>query len=153
MEKERLDGMVDISGKNTTKRTAVAQAIVKVGRDCVELIREKKLAKGDTLEQSKIAGIMAAKKTPELLPLCHPIRITDAKVQYEIEEESILIKASVTAEEKTGVEMEALTAATIAALNIYDMCKMYTKDIEIQDIFLVEKIGGKSGHYKRKGDK
>lgn len=140
----RLNGMVDVSGKNITLRRAKAQAVVKLKPRIIELIKKKKVLKGDVLEQAKVAGIMAAKKTSELIPLCHPLSISDIKVSFALGRREVKITSSVNARERTGVEMEALIAATLAALTIYDMCKMYDRAIEITEIFLLKKTGGKS---------
>ena len=146
----RLEGMVDVGAKRETKRTARAQAFIKVSDRVRGLIKEKKVKKGGVLEQARVAGVLAAKKTADLIPLCHPLRITDVKLSYEFAESGIRIISEVSATERTGVEMEALTASAVCALTIYDMCKMYDKSMEITDIFLLEKRGGKSGTYKRK---
>ena len=149
----RIEGMVDVSQKKETRRIARAHAFITLNEKTLRLIREKKVKKGDVLEQARVAGIMAAKKTPELIPLCHPLRITDVKVHFEFAENGIRILAEVSATERTGVEMEALTACTLSALVIYDMCKMYDTSMEITDIFLLEKHGGRSGTYRRKEKK
>ncbi len=149
----KLNGMVDVSGKDITLRKAKAQAVVKLKPQIIELIKKKKALKGDVLEQAKIAGIMAAKKTSNLIPLCHPLSISNIKISFTLLSEKIKITSYVTARERTGVEMEALIAATLAALTIYDMCKMYDRTIEITDIFLLEKTGGKSGTFRRKNGK
>jgi len=146
----RIEGMVDVSQKKETRRTARAQAFIALSEKALRLIREKKVKKGDVLEQARVAGVMAAKKTPELIPLCHPLRITDVKVHFEFAENGIRILAEVSATERTGVEMEALTAGVVSALVIYDMCKMYDPSMELTDVFLLEKRGGRSGTYRRK---
>ena len=144
--------MADISEKQETKRKALAQAKVLMKKDTLSKLIKGKIPKGDVLACAKVAGIMACKKTSELLPLCHPLEVTDVKIEFNIDEKKacILVKAIVSVFGRTGVEMEALTAASIASLTIYDMCKPVDKDIVISDIMLLEKSGGKSGTYKRK---
>jgi len=145
--------MADISEKQETKRRAFAQAKVLMKKDTLSKLIKGKIPKGDVLACAKVAGIMACKKTSELLPLCHPLEVTNAKIEFNIDEKKacILVKAIVSVLGRTGVEMEALTAASIASLTIYDMCKPVDKDIVISDIMLLEKSGGKSGTYKRQG--
>ena len=139
--------MVDVSGKSDTRRTARAHAFVRMSAAVLAALPHN--AKGNPLEIARIAGIMAAKKTAALIPLCHPLALTHADVETSIESEGIRIIATAATLAPTGVEMEALTAATIAALTIYDMTKALDKAIEIQDVFLLEKTGGKSGDYRR----
>jgi cyclic pyranopterin phosphate synthase len=147
--------MVDVGGKPVTRRRAVAEAWVHVGRRIADVLRTKRgLAKGDAIETARLAGILAAKRTAELIPMCHPLPIEAIDVKAELHEEKVHIVAEVSAEAKTGVEMEALTAAAVAALTIYDMVKSAHKGIEIGPIRLLEKEGGKSGHWlRRKGTK
>lgn len=145
-----MSGMIDVSGKKETKRTAKAQVTVMLKEEIIKRIKEGKIEKGDIYEQAKVAGIMAAKRTHELIPLCHPLRIEHIDISFELLKDGLRITSTVSAKEKTGVEMEALLACSIAALTIYDMCKMYEKSIEITDLFLIEKHGGKGGDYKRK---
>ena len=140
--------MVDISRKETTKRTATARAFVAMSREVIKALPGN--AKGDPLEVARIAGISAAKKTWELIPLCHQIPLTHASLEFRIEENGIEITATATTAARTGVEMEAMTAASVAALTIYDMTKALDKAIEIREIYLVEKTGGKSGTYRRR---
>jgi cyclic pyranopterin phosphate synthase len=141
--------MVDVSDKMETKRTARAHAFVRIAAAVLaELPRNPK---GNPLEIARIAGIGAAKRTSELIPLCHPLMLTHADVEATVESEGVRIIASATTTAQTGVEMEALTAATVAALTVYDMTKALDKSIEIQDVYLLEKTGGKSGDYRRKG--
>jgi len=142
--------MVNVTGKQATLRVARAKGLVKMSAQTLVQIRSRSLAKGDPLEVARLAGILAAKNTSQLIPLCHPLALTHADVQCEILEQGIEIEASVTAEGKTGVEMEALTAVSVAGLAIYDMCKAVDRNIVIADIRLVEKSGGRSGHYLRK---
>jgi len=137
-------GMVDISKKDPTERTARATGIVYLKAEVAESIKNKNVPKGDVLEAAKIAGILGAKKTSDMIPLCHPIPIEFAGLEFFIEREKVRITAEVKTLAKTGVEMEALTAVSMAALTIYDMCKPLDKEIMISDIRLVEKTGGKS---------
>ena len=116
------------------------------------MIKNKNISKGDVLEVARLAGIMGAKRTSELIPLCHPLKITSVNIDFKLDNKinMIEIQSTVKANDKTGVEMEALAAVSIAALTIYDMCKSVDREIEIKDIFLIEKSGGKSGHFKRR---
>jgi cyclic pyranopterin phosphate synthase len=141
--------MVDTSAKDVTSRRAVATARVLMSPDTINAVREHRTPKGDPLETARLAGIMAAKRTSELIPLCHPLMLTHVDVQVEIEEAGVLITATAATQAQTGVEMEALTAATVAALTVYDMCKAVDKRLTITDVRLEEKTGGKSGHYRR----
>jgi cyclic pyranopterin phosphate synthase len=135
--------MVDVSQKETTTRRAVASCRVLLSAETVAVLRSQKNPKGDPLEIARIAGIMAAKKTPELIPLCHQIELSKVNVTAELREDAVYLEAEALTDAKTGVEMEALTAVSIAALTIYDMCKAVQKDIEITDIRLESKTGGK----------
>ena len=135
--------MVDVSQKETTTRRAVASCRVLLSAETVAILRSQKNPKGNPLEIARIAGIMAAKKTPELIPLCHQIDLTKVNVSAELGDEGVYLEAEAVTDAKTGVEMEALTAVSIAALTIYDMCKAVQKDIEITDIRLESKTGGK----------
>ena len=141
--------MVDVGDKAPTKRIAVARGFVSMGASTLESILDEKVKKGNVLETARIAGVMAAKKTWDLIPMCHPLNITHARVDFSPDREHnrIHIEAEVSLTEKTGVEMEALTAVSVAALTIYDMCKAYDKAMEISDIHLASKSGGKSGTY------
>lgn len=142
--------MVDIGQKPVTERIAVAAAIVRMKAETLALIREDKIKKGDVFACARIAGIMAAKRTPELIPMCHPIPITSAAIELSpVEPDVVLITATVRTNYGTGVEMEALTAASVAALTIYDMCKSVDRGMTIGDIHLVKKSGGKSGDFIR----
>jgi cyclic pyranopterin phosphate synthase len=141
--------MVDTSDKVTTTRHAVASARVLMAPETVRAIREHKTPKGDPLETARVAGIMAAKRTADLIPLCHPLPLTHVDVQARIEEDGVYLESSVSTNAQTGVEMEALTAVAIAALTIYDMCKAIDKGITISDMRLESKTGGKSGDYFR----
>ena len=137
--------MVDVSEKAVTKRTAKAQAIVHVGRPIMELIKGDELLtkKGPVFQTAIIAGVMGAKKTSDLIPLCHPLGLEDCRVNIQTIAEDIVITATTSLSAKTGVEMEALTAASVAALTIYDMCKALSHEIVIKEIKLLEKTGGK----------
>ncbi|MBU4345193.1 MAG: cyclic pyranopterin monophosphate synthase MoaC [Desulfobacteraceae bacterium] len=144
--------MVDVTDKTATLRTAVAQGVVSMNPATYEMIHNKTVKKGNVLETARIAGIMAAKKTSELIPMCHPLNITHISVDFFPEKETNSIRIETTARlfGQTGVEMEALTAASVAALTIYDMCKSYDREMVISDIYLLEKSGGKSGSFTRK---
>ena len=142
--------MVDVSGKPVTSRTAVATGFVRMSSETVAAIREHRTPKGDALEVARIAGVLAAKRTADLIPLCHPLTLNHADVQVEVRDDGIAIIATATTDGKTGVEMEALTAASVAALTLYDMCKALDKGMVITDIRLESKKGGISGDYQRK---
>lgn len=141
--------MIDVGSKKDTKRVARAQAYIKLTPRIIGLIRSGKLPKGNVLEAARFAGILAAKNTAGVIPLCHNLPLNYVGVEFKVEKDGILINSEARCTGKTGVEMEALVAASTAALTIYDMCKMFAQDLEIGDIFLLEKKGGKSGHYKR----
>jgi cyclic pyranopterin phosphate synthase len=142
--------MVDTSEKPETLRQARASGLVRLDPATVRLIRDRKLAKGDVLEVARLAGIMAAKRTGELIPLCHPLPITSALIDFAFEGDSLLrIEATVRIFGRTGVEMEALTAVSVAALTIYDMCKSIDRSMTIEHIRLEEKSGGRSGTFRR----
>jgi cyclic pyranopterin phosphate synthase len=143
--------MVDVTAKATTIRVAKARGVVKMDAYTLELIEKGQIAKGNVLTTAKIAGIMAAKKTGELIPLCHPLELTGIDINLNIDHRNsqIVIESQVQTTGKTGVEMEALTAVSVAALTIYDMCKAVNKKIIIGDIMLLEKSGGKSGTFIR----
>ena len=141
--------MVDTGNKEITSRRAVASAKVLMSGATVSARREHRTPKGDPLEAARLAGIMAAKKTAELIPLCHPLPLTHIDVQARIEETGVAIEAEVSTNAQTGVEMEALTAVSVAALTIYDMCKALEKGMTITNIRLESKTGGKSGDYSR----
>lgn len=140
--------MVDVSAKPETKRTASAHAFVRIGPKVLRKLPEN--PKGNPLEIARIAGIAAAKRTSELIPLCHPLLLSHADVEATVEKKGVRIVASASTTGPTGVEMEALTAASVAALTVYDMVKALDKSIEIQDVYLLEKRGGKSGDFRRK---
>jgi cyclic pyranopterin monophosphate synthase len=141
--------MVDVSEKDVTSRSATAKATVVMEPETLRLIREGKAKKGDVIATARIAGIMAAKKTHELIPLCHPLMITKVTVDFIPDEASATIEvtATVKVEGKTGVEMEALTACSVACLTLYDMVKAVDRGMKITNLRLVEKSGGKSGHF------
>lgn len=143
--------MVDVGGKKETNRCAVAAGRVEMNPGTWRMVREGTTAKGDALGVARIAGIMAAKKVDSLIPLCHPLSITSVNIDFTFEEDgrSIGIEATVGIDGKTGVEMEALTAVSVAALTLYDMCKAVDKGIIISDIRLLKKSGGKSGDFVR----
>ena len=156
MDFTHLDGqgrvkMVDISEKQATLRRAVAQGEVDCRPETIERIAEQKIKKGDVFAASRVAGIMAAKKTPELIPLCHGIPINSVEIEIEADaaKGKVTVTASVVTEGKTGVEMEALTAVSGSCLCIYDMCKAMDKDMTINNVRLLEKTGGRSGEYIR----
>jgi cyclic pyranopterin phosphate synthase len=150
IDEEGRARMVDTSMKQITSRQATASARVLMSDKTVAALRERKTPKGDPLEVARVAGIMAAKRTAELIPLCHPLPLTHIDVQAKLEPNGIYLEAEVSTNAQTGVEMEALTAVTIAALTIYDMCKALDKGIVITDVQLERKTGGKSGDYQRK---
>ena len=141
--------MVDVGEKNETKRVAVAGGTIRMSLDTLKLILDEKVKKGNVLETARIAGVMAAKKTADLIPMCHPLNITHARVDFSPDPQTgtIDIEAEVSLTGRTGVEMEALTAASAAALTIYDMCKAHDKAMVISNIYLKSKTGGKSGTY------
>lgn len=139
--------MVDVGGKQITERTARAHAFVAMGYEVIQALPHN--AKGDPLEVARIAGIMAAKNTWQLIPLCHQLPLTHVSVEFQVRKNGIEIIASARTAAQTGVEMEAMTAASVAALTIYDMTKALDKGIEIRDVHLLEKTGGKSGIYRR----
>ena len=141
--------MVDTSGKVLTARRAVASARVLMSPETVLAVREHRTPKGDPLETARLAGIMAAKRTAELIPLCHPLPLTQVDVRVELTDEGVRLEAEAATNAQTGVEMEALTAAAVAALTIYDMCKAIDKAMTITDVRLEKKTGGKSGDYER----
>ncbi|MBO8169262.1 MAG: cyclic pyranopterin monophosphate synthase MoaC [Thermoanaerobacteraceae bacterium] len=147
--------MVDVSGKDNTRRVAVARGAVTMKPETLAKIARGKVAKGDVLGVARVAGIMAAKKTGELIPMCHPLLLDSVEVDFNINEaeQKVEIEARVVTTGKTGVEMEALTAVSVAGLTIYDMCKAVDKGMTVEAVRLVEKSGGKSGTYRREGEK
>ena len=150
--------MVDITAKDSTERVATAQARVHLQPETLEKIQRGKIAKGDVLSVAQVAGVMGAKKTPDLIPMCHPILLTSVDIAFKEESQpdregrcSITITATVKTTGPTGVEMEAITAVSIAALTIYDMCKAVDRGMSCSEVCLLSKSGGKSGSYTRKG--
>lgn len=144
--------MVDVTDKAKTFRTAVAEGTVHMAPATAALIRSGGVAKGDVLAVAQVAGIMAAKRTSELIPMCHPVALTGLDMAFSVEEDAVRIRAEARCTGVTGVEMEALTAVSAAALTIYDMCKAVQRDMEIGRIHLCRKSGGRSGDYERKWD-
>ena len=142
--------MVDVSGKDVTQRIAVAEGVIAVSREVMDAVIGRKVKKGDVLTVAQVAGIMGTKRTAELIPMCHPLALTNAAVTFEVDEAACEIRAICRAvtEGKTGVEMEALTGVSTALLTIYDMCKAIDKRMVIREIHLVEKSGGKSGDFR-----
>jgi len=144
--------MVDVGGKEDTQRIAVAEGSIVMQPETLKMIKDRKLSKGDVLAVAQVAGIMAAKKTSQIIPMCHSLLLTHVDLNFTINENEnkITIQSKVKTMGKTGVEMEALTAVAAAGLTIYDMCKAVDRGMTIQDIHLVEKSGGRSGHYQGK---
>jgi len=147
LDKAGRPRMVDVTGKADTARIAVARGLVRMQPATFKLITQGGIAKGDVLTTAQLAGIMAAKKTPELIPLCHPLLIGNVAIEFNLDEAASTIEIAATVESigKTGVEMEALTAVAVAALTVYDMCKAVDRGMKIENIRLVKKSGGKSG--------
>lgn len=141
--------MVDVSAKDVTVREAVASGVLQTSAEVIELLRRDGLPKGDALAVARIAGIAAAKRTPDLIPLCHPVAIHGVKVELTLRESSVAITATVRTADRTGVEMEALTSVTVAGLALYDMVKAVDKTAVLSDIRLERKTGGKSGTFER----
>jgi cyclic pyranopterin phosphate synthase len=144
--------MVDVGQKPITERAAIASGFVHMSSGTLDAIKTHQTPKGDPLETARLAGIMAAKRAAELIPLCHPLMLTHVDVQLELQETGVAITAQVSASAQTGVEMEALTAVSMAALTLYDMCKAVDKGMIISDIRLEKKTGGRSGDYHRSAD-
>ena len=144
--------MVDVTAKPDTERRALASGRVRMKGETLALIREDRVAKGSVIEAARLAGIMAAKRTAELIPLCHPLPLTNVAVEIDLDDAlpGVCIRAGATCTGKTGVEMEALTAAAVACLTVYDMCKAVDREMTIEDIRLLEKSGGASGDFRRK---
>ena len=143
--------MVDVSDKSSSDRRAIAQAVVVMQPATLTQIQHQNVKKGNVLETARIAGVMAAKQTAALIPMCHPLNLRHVQVDFtpDVARSRIKIEAAVRIHDRTGVEMEALTAATVAALTIYDMCKAVDRGMQITDVWLVEKTGGASGTYRR----
>ena len=150
VDSEGRSRMVDVSGKEATRRVARAEAFVEMSTATLKLLRTNALPKGNPLETARIAGIQAAKKTSELIPLCHPLPLTHVDVEITVTRDGVRLESTASTKAETGVEMEALTAAAVAALTLYDMCKAVEKGITIEKVRLLEKSGGKSGHWVRK---
>jgi cyclic pyranopterin phosphate synthase len=150
VDSEGRSRMVDVSEKNQTRRLARAEAFVEMSPATLKLLRANKLPKGNPLETVRIAGIQAAKKTSDLIPLCHPLPLTHVDVSVTIVKGGVRLESTASTKAETGVEMEALTAAAVAALTLYDMCKAVERGITIGNIRLLEKTGGKSGPWVRK---
>lgn len=141
--------MVDVTDKEETYRTATASGAVRVNENTMQLIKTGGIKKGDVLSVAQVAGIMAAKRTSDIIPMCHPLALSSADISFTLTDTEINITATVKCKGSTGVEMEALTAVSAAALTVYDMCKAVQRDIEIDDIKLIYKSGGKSGEFIR----
>lgn len=141
--------MVDVGGKDVTARSATARGRVEVSARVVELLRGDGMPKGDALGVARVAGIMAAKRTPDLVPLCHPIAISGVEVDLQVTDDAVLVEATVRSADRTGVEMEALTSVTVAALTVVDMVKAVDKLARITDVEVVAKSGGRSGDWRR----
>jgi len=149
-DKDGASQMVDVSQKTVTDRVARASGRISMAAETLRLIRDRRLAKGDVLEVARLAGIMAAKRTGDLIPLCHPLGLDAVSIAFEFpDDRSIEIEATVRVTARTGVEMEALTAVSVAGLTIYDMCKAVDREMVIEQIRLEEKSGGRSGHFLR----
>jgi cyclic pyranopterin monophosphate synthase len=145
LDSEGAARMVDVGEKAVVRRTAVAGGFVRMSPETIELLREKALPKGDVLNTARIAGVMAAKKTPELIPLCHGLNLTSVDVEFEVGQDRVEITATARASDRTGVEMEALTAVSVAALTVYDMCKAVDKGMVIGEVRLLEKTKKPAG--------
>lgn len=143
--------MVEVSKKEDTLRTAIATGMITMKPETIQAIQNERIKKGDVLSVAQIAGIMGAKKTSDIIPMCHPLMLSGVDLRFQIQDHAILIEAEVKTVGKTGVEMEALTAVTVAALTIYDMCKAIDKEMLIGEISLIKKTGGKSGDYLKGG--
>jgi cyclic pyranopterin phosphate synthase len=145
--------MVDVGDKPATERYAVARAEIRMSAAAIRLVRRRAIGKGDPLQAARLAGILAAKQTSALIPLCHPLPLTHVDVDLAPTRRGYRIEARVSTRAQTGVEMEALTAVAVAALTVYDMVKAVDREMVIGDVCLVEKAGGRSGHYRRKSDR
>jgi len=141
-----------VGGKEKTARTARVRGEIRMRPETVRLVTGNRVAKGNVLEAARLAGIMAAKRTSELIPLCHPLNLTAVEVDFTIGEDRIAVETQARIDDRTGVEMEALTAATVALLTVYDMCKAVDRGMVISEVRLVEKRGGRSGTYLREGE-
>jgi cyclic pyranopterin phosphate synthase len=145
--------MVDVGAKAETERVATATAYLRMQPETLRRIRAGEVEKGDVMGAARLAGIMATKRVPDLIPLCHPIRISGVEVQVTAEKEGVRIQATTRTVDRTGVEMESLTAASVAALTLYDMLKSYDRGMVIESVRLEEKAGGRSGHWRREESK
>ena len=143
--------MVDVSEKDVTERRARVRGEIRMRPETVRLIARNRVAKGNVLEAARLAGIMAAKRTSELIPLCHQLNLTSVSVEFEVGEDRVAVEAEALVDARTGVEMEAFTAASVALLTIYDMCKAVDREMVISEVRLVEKRGGRSGTFVRDG--
>ena len=152
LDEEGRVRMVDVGSKPKSARRAVATGFVRMKPETVAAVREQRTPKGDPLETARLAGIMAAKATASLIPLCHPIPVTHVDVRAELADDGVRLEATASVEGRTGVEMEALTAVSVAALTVYDMCKAIDREMVIGEIRLEEKSGGRSGDYRRSPD-
>ena len=141
--------MVDISEKQDSKRTAKARATISMAKETIVALQQDDVPKGDVFAVARVAGIQAAKRTGDIIPLCHPLMLSSVKVEFEISDDKVEIEAEVTTVGRTGVEMEALTACSVSALTIYDMCKSLDKRMKITDLALLQKTGGSSGDFIR----
>ncbi len=141
--------MVDISEKQDSKRTARARATISMAKETIVALQQDDVPKGDVFAVARVAGIQAAKRTGDIIPLCHPLMLSSVKVEFEISDDKVEIEAEVTTVGRTGVEMEALTACSVSALTIYDMCKSLDKRMKITDLTLLQKTGGSSGDFNR----
>ena len=141
--------MVDISEKQDSKRTARARATISMAKETIVALQQGDVPKGDVFAVARVAGIQAAKRTGDIIPLCHPLMLSSVKVEFEVSDDKVEIEAEVTTVGRTGVEMEALTACSVSALTIYDMCKSLDKRMEITDLALLQKTGGSSGDFIR----
>ncbi len=139
--------MIDVSEKKETLREAKAYGKISLSQELLKMIKDDQVPKGNVFEQSRLAAIMAAKKAPELIPLCHPLRITGVKIDFRFVDGGIEVESQVSAFDRTGVEIEALCAVTVACLNIYDMCKKFDRGMKIENVHLLEKSGGASGEW------
>lgn len=144
-----LAHMVEVSEKAPTLREAIARGCIRMKPETIEAVKTAAIKKGDVIQVAQVAGVMGAKRTSDLIPMCHPIMLTGVDLNFDVQEGEIQIEATVNTVGVTGVEMEALTSVTVAALTIYDMCKAIDKEMVIGEIRLIEKKGGKSGHYVR----
>lgn len=146
----KIKGMIDVGNKRSGRRMARARALIVLNKEIIKRIKDDDMPKGNVLEYARIAGILACKNTAGLIPLCHNLELEYAGIDFEFTQNGIIAESLIRSTGKTGVEMEAMVACNIAALTIYDMCKMFSKSIEIQNACLIEKKGGSSGHYLKK---